>query len=223
MNIWKILEIEATKDKDAIQAAYRAKLMKTHPEDDPEGFMELRRALEAAIAEADRPDEAEPEQERPDWGDGPVGEWMRKVDEVYNTFSRRRDPAEWESLLADDVCVNLDTKLEARSSLLRYFMENYFISQEVMMLLDRHFGFIENMEELVEEFPRNYLDVIIVQGMKRQEYPPYEYLTGDDSCDFDGYLRAGIRLSQCISSGDTDKGIAVVEEMKDMGIDNRWA
>ena len=220
MNIWKILEIEATKDKNAIQAAYRAKLIKTHPEDDPEGFMELRRALEAALAEADRPDEAEPETDKPDWGEGPVGEWIQKVDAVYNAFSRRKDPAEWEKLLADDVCVNLDTKLEARSRLLRYFMDHYFISQEVLILLDRYFGFVENMDELVEEFPRNYLDVIITQGMTRLEYPPYEYLTGDDSCDFDEYLRAGIRLSQCISSGDTETGFAVVEEMKDMGIDN---
>lgn len=221
MNIWNILEIEKTKDKDAIQAAYRAKLMKTHPEDDPEGFMELRRALEAALAEADKPDSSDcPAEEKEPWDDSPLGNWMKKVDHVYSRFSLRKDPKQWELLLQDDVCINLDTKIQARSQLMRYFMEHYFISQEVMILLDQHFGFVENMDELAEEFPRNYLEVIILQGMRRLEYPPYQYLTGDDSCDFDEYLRAGIRLSQCISSGDTEKGFAVVEQMKDMGIEN---
>ena len=221
MNIWKILEIEETKDKDAIAAAYRAKLVKTHPEDDPEGFMELRRAFEEAIAAADHDDsEGETTEEKESWGEGAVGQWMESVDEVYSTFSRRKDPEEWKLLLQDDVCVNLDTKIQARTALLRYFMTHYFLPQKVLQLLDQHFGFIENMDELTEEFPRNYLDIIIVQGMQKQEYPPYEYMVGDDSCDFDEYLRMGIQLSQCISSGNTEKGFEIVDKMKDTGISN---
>lgn len=228
MNIWEILKIDETKDKDAIQAAYRAKLLKTHPEDDPEGFMELRRALEEAIKLADKSETADDNNGQTDgtegdsekWDDSPVGQWIQRVDQVYNVFSRRKDTEEWKKLLMDDVCINLDTKIEARNRLLRYFMEHYFISQEVMILLDEHFGFAENMDELTEEFPRNYLDVIIVQGMRRQEYPPYEYLRGDDSCDFDEYLRTGIQLSQCLSSGNSEKGLEAVEKMKSMGIDN---
>ena len=221
MNIWRILEIEETKDKDAIQAAYRAKLVKTHPEDDPEGFMELRRAFEEAMKAADRADDlAEEEENGNRWGNDPVGKWMENVDAVYSTFSRRKDPEEWKLLLQDDVCINLDTKIRARSQLLRYFMEHYFISQEVMKLLDQHFGFVENMDELVEEFPRNYLEIIIVQGLKREEYPPYRYVAGDDSCDFDEYLRIGIKLSQYISAGDTENGFRAAEQMRSMGIDS---
>ena len=221
MNIWRILEIEETKDKDAIQAAYRAKLVKTHPEDDPEGFMELRRAFEEAIKAADREDDPAAEEESGNqWGNDPVGQWMEKVDAVYSAFSRRKDPEEWKLLLQDDVCINLDTKIQARSQLLRYFMEHYFISQEVMKLLDQHFGLVENMDELVEEFPRNYLEIIIVQGLKREEYPPYRYVEGDDSCDFDEYLRTGIKLSQYISAGDTENGFKAAEQMRSMGIDS---
>lgn len=221
MKIWDILEIEETKDKDAIAAAYRAKLVKTHPEDDPEGFMELRRAFEEAVAAADRVD-SKPEEtsEQEHWGDGPVGEWMVRVDEVYNTFSKRKNPEEWNNLLQDDVCINLDTKIQARTALLKYFLTHYFLPQKVLVLLDQHFGFIENMDELAEEFPRNYLEIIIVQGMNKQEYPPYEYLTGDDSCDFDEYLKLGIQLSQCISSGNTEKGFDIADMMKATGIDN---
>lgn len=230
MNIWDILEIEETKDKGAIQAAYRAKLIKTNPEDDPEGFMELRRALEEALAAADRPDVSgtcaggenciDGSSDGAEWGDDPVGLWMKKVDMIYRSFSRRKDPEQWKQLLQEDVCVNLDTKIQVRGRLLRYFMEHYFISTEVMMVLDQHFGFMENMDELTEEFPRDYLDAIIVQGLKRKEYPPYEYLTGDDSCDFDEYLRYGIQLSNCILVGDVEKGFAIVEKMQSMGIED---
>ena len=47
--IWKILEIEKTKDEEAIKAAYRNKLRYVNPEDDEEGFKELRRAYEEAL------------------------------------------------------------------------------------------------------------------------------------------------------------------------------
>lgn len=219
MNIWKVLEINETKNKEDIQKAYREKLMKTHPEDDPEGFMELRRAFEEAMAAADAR-EPDPAETKSRWGDDPVGKWMEQVDRVYNSFSQRIDPKAWEKLLQDDVCMNLDTKITARSCLLTYFMEHFFISQKVMILLDEHFGFTENMDELVEEFPKNYLDVVITQGLEREEYPPYEYLRGDDSCDFDEYLKTGIKLSQCISACDTKKGFDLVQQMRDTGIES---
>ena len=43
MNIWDVLKIEQTKDKDALKKAYRMRLSSVNPEDDPEGFMELLR------------------------------------------------------------------------------------------------------------------------------------------------------------------------------------
>lgn len=232
MNIWDILEIAETKDKGTIQAAYRAKLIKNNPEDDPEGFMELRRALETALAEADKPADIGTGDENCSsgtgsatcqeygWGDDPVGLWMKQVDRIYNNFSRRKNPEQWKQLLKEDVCVNLDTKIQVRTQLLKYFMDHYFLPQAVMAVLDQHFELMENMDELAEEFPRNYLDIIITQGLKRQEYPPYEYLTGEDSCDFDEYLKSGIKLSHCISAGDFENGFDIVENMKIMGIDN---
>lgn len=48
-DIWAVLGIEPTRDKTAIKAAYLAQLPLHHPEDDPEGFQQLRGAYEAAI------------------------------------------------------------------------------------------------------------------------------------------------------------------------------
>ena len=47
--VWKILEIEPTDDVDMIRDAYRAKLVVTNPEDDQEGFMELKEAYDRAL------------------------------------------------------------------------------------------------------------------------------------------------------------------------------
>lgn len=54
MNIWEILGIEYTTDKEAIKRAYRAKLSVTNPEDDQKAFIQLRRAYEEANEQADR-------------------------------------------------------------------------------------------------------------------------------------------------------------------------
>ena len=40
--MFHILQIEETKDKNEIKTAYRRLLQQTNPEDDPEGFKQLR-------------------------------------------------------------------------------------------------------------------------------------------------------------------------------------
>lgn len=49
MDIWKILGIKRTSDKSEVKKAYRIKLKITHPEDNPQEFMELREAYENAL------------------------------------------------------------------------------------------------------------------------------------------------------------------------------
>ena len=49
MNIWDVLEIEATSSARAIKRAYARQLAKHHPEDDPEGFQLVQAAYEHAL------------------------------------------------------------------------------------------------------------------------------------------------------------------------------
>ena len=49
MNIWDVMEIEATSSVRAIKRAYARQLTKHHPEDDPEGFQLVQAAYERAL------------------------------------------------------------------------------------------------------------------------------------------------------------------------------
>lgn len=89
--IFKILEIEETRNEAAIRDAYRKKLMVTNPEDDPQGFMKLREAYEEALKwikqegqEAEAASEYKKEESKAYEAHSsvPVKEWMDKVHDV---------------------------------------------------------------------------------------------------------------------------------------------
>ena len=52
-NNWTILGLEPTKDVSAIKRAYAQRALDCHPEEDPEGFLELRKAYQAAMSYAE--------------------------------------------------------------------------------------------------------------------------------------------------------------------------
>lgn len=51
-NFWNILGISPTRDTAQIKSAYARQSKSCNPEDDPQGFMRLRKAYQAAIAYA---------------------------------------------------------------------------------------------------------------------------------------------------------------------------
>ena len=52
-NIWEILGIEPSQDTAVIKKAYAQQTRKYHPEENPELFLRLRKAYEAALAYCD--------------------------------------------------------------------------------------------------------------------------------------------------------------------------
>ena len=116
--IWTALGLEPTKDVSAIKRAYAEKAKICHPEEDPEGFLQLRQAYQAALGwagdgetppaagpEAFSPERTEPEDEgwslseKPafwDEGPNPFAEHPAAVAfrELY-TGKRRKDPKAW--------------------------------------------------------------------------------------------------------------------------------
>lgn len=59
-SFWELLELEPTQDVSAIKRAYAQKARICHPEDDPEGFLKLREAYQAALDYAEGRDTSAP-------------------------------------------------------------------------------------------------------------------------------------------------------------------
>ncbi|MDE6591224.1 MAG: J domain-containing protein, partial [Oscillospiraceae bacterium] len=64
-DIWSILGLDPTQDISAIKRAYALKSRTCHPEEDPEGFLRLRQAYQAALDYAEGRGNASPEAEGP--------------------------------------------------------------------------------------------------------------------------------------------------------------
>ena len=179
---WTVLGIEPTKDKDAIKRAYRARIVNTNPEDKPEEFKALRAAYEQAMELAGQEEVPQAEQT-------PVERWAERVRALYEDYPRRIDPACWQELLADDLCVALDTRGEVENALLRFFMERYDIPQSVWQCLDEAFSFQERQQELYENYPRDFVDYVVLNGIRyRENLPVKMFAPGKNGADCDAYL-----------------------------------
>lgn len=181
---WFILGIEPTKDKNAITAAYRQKLRQTNPEDKPEEFKALRTAYEEAMAFADQADTV------PARDESPVGLWMGAVAKLYDDYASRIDPACWKELMASDVCVALDRRTAAEEALLKFLMERYYLPKAVWQVLDDTFQFSQRTEELYEVWPREFIDHVVMAGIRLEPALDYELFTpGISGTDCDAYRR----------------------------------
>ncbi len=212
---FSILEIEKTKDKQAIQDAYRRLLVKVNPEDDPEGFKRLREAYEAAAAYADRPEELKKAPETP------IEHWIERVSQVYFSLSRRLNPGCWEELLREDICLDLDTSVEARDALLNFLAENYRIKTEIWKMLDHTFNLQEEKAELLERFHPNFIDFVMHQCQSDDDFP-YENFEGEDDADYDTFLYHYYELCRRNDSGDTEGADGILDTLKHLPVSHPY-
>lgn len=115
---------------------------------------------------------------------------MEQVKTVYRDFAARIDPASWERLVSAEVCLALDTRPAAEDALLKFFMEDYYIPQKVWRVLDDTFHWTERREELYENYPRDFVDYAVLDGIRLPDSLPYELFSpGDDAESCDTYRR----------------------------------
>ncbi len=222
MDIWKILGIEKTKDKNVIRDAYRSRLVLVNPEDDQKGFMELRQAYDDAMHLADAPEDVDKEKSEEDAGsqfeDTPIGRWLAQIDAVYSDINKRKDIDNWEKLLEDDVCFSLDTKTAARDALLRYLMDHNYLPQKVWILLDHKFMLTEYKEELYEKFPVEYIDRGVIDNIQYREFVDLDRLKSKGGTKYDDYLMLCNRAYNCASAGKNDEVRECIDKMDELRI-----
>lgn len=148
MNIWDVLKIEQTKDKDALKKAYRMRLSSVNPEDDPEGFMELRKAYEEAVHLADQTEEEFDVAIQ----DTPEQQMLASLEALYDDYARRINPDEWLALFNSDYFVSLDTSEDALYGLLRFLMNHVLVPKKVWKCIVGYFDLEGRRSELAEQF-----------------------------------------------------------------------
>lgn len=190
--IFAILGIEITKDENLIRSAYRMALPANNPEENPEGFKSLREAYEKALEYSRTPDE-NPEQLTVEMIDTstPMGAFKAKLADIYKSLSARINPASWEELLKDEVFEGLDSYDEAKWALFIYLAENYRITHETYVLLDKYFHIRENEQEFKEHLPVGFVDFMISNISNPNGGYSYRWmcaLKGADDADYDTFF-----------------------------------
>jgi tetratricopeptide (TPR) repeat protein len=212
MNHWHVLNITETDDKDAVKRAYMAALKQHNPEDDPEGFARVRAAYEQALAEIDGKNAESAED------NSPIGLFMKKVAALYKDFGQRREAANWQELLKDDVCLRLDTEDEVGERLLIFFMDNYFLPSAVWLALGNHFGWPDKKAELKKTFPANYIDYIIRH--MHYEWPRYDLFDAQAGADIDRFIYLFYLADQQLDTGEKAGLEESLAELAAMGIEH---
>lgn len=176
--IWDILGISPTTEEEVIKTAYRTKLVNVNPEDDPEGFKQLRQAYEQACARA--------QEEKK--GKGPLEQWIYEVEQVYADFYRRIDEEEWDDLFDNEVCTDLDTFEEARILILHFLMGHYFVPGFVWKKAWDVFEIDEDRDMLREKVSNDFI-VYMEFCAQEKEYFDYQLYEGPPDADYDSYIK----------------------------------
>ncbi|WP_434311617.1 tetratricopeptide repeat protein [Hominifimenecus sp. rT4P-3] len=211
-----VLEIGQTKDENEIKNAYRRKLVQTNPEDDPQGFKQLREAYETACAYARKAEQVLVRE------DTPVNRWMDRVEAVYRNLPERLNIENWKELAHDDVCLGLDTIEEAKQALFTFLAEHFRLTPEIWRLLDDVFLIREEQREYKEKFPPEFVDFMVYQ-CSREDTFPYEYMEGAPDADYDTYISQLFDLIHRLDDRDTDGAEIILRNLEALPITHPWA
>lgn len=213
IEIFQILGIEATKDERAIKNAYRERLAVTNPEDDPEGFKQLRAAYEEACRLAKQSDEKTEEEK----DESVSGIWVEKAAVIYRNIHSRQDIAAWEELFEDDCFLALEEEENCRIKLLRFMMDHFRLPGNVWKLLDKKLGITADAAALRERFPADFIRYILGK-CERGEDVEFEQFEGEDEGPYDLFLQYYDRCWQALQSEDLEQARQNIEKADDLGI-----
>lgn len=184
IRIFSILGIEETNDMDKLKMAYRNKLVNVNPEDNPEGFKELRTAYEEAISLASKTESSGDEKEPVT----PIEKWIARIKEIYLDMESRLNEDIWSTLLSDNVCIELDTCDEAIEQFIVFLMDHFRLPKNIWSLIEEKLSILSIKDKLYERFPSNFVDFLeySIQNEGWMDY--YNLLEGKKDADYDAFI-----------------------------------
>ena len=213
--ILQILGIDKLDDERALKAAYMEKLKTTNPEDNPEGFRRLREAYEQAVQILRSTEEENEETSKTE-----IDLWIDRMDVIYQDFRTRGDVERWKELLADELCENLDTSIDARNAAITYLLSHYFLPMEIWQCLNKEFEFVSDYEQLKEKFPADFLDYIkhYLENPYWVKFEQFEEIEGATSINVDAYIRTYLDVKNLLDRQDFENASKKFEELTAYGV-----
>lgn len=210
MDIWQILGIKETKDKEELKKAYRRKLAKSNPEDNQEAFMELRSAYEEAVRLSDL--QASPKS----IDESDMGILLSDIEKIYEDYWRRIDTGNWEELFDSDIFVSLTTGEEAFKVLIKFLMNHFYLPRQVWSLICETFEIKERRRELCESIPEDFVDYMI-NNASFDDILDYKLIEGDQS-EFDTFIELYYYMDAAIRRKDTEKQEELLEKLDGLDV-----
>ncbi len=185
-DVFRILEMEETKDENAIKAAYRKKVVTVNPEDDAEGFKLLREAFDEAI----RLSKEDETQETAESELTDIERHIKSAEKIYNDVTTRQNVELWVNWLSHPLCQNLDTANDMREAFLAFALEHFYFTHEVWATLDKEFQIVSEQESLRELFPENFIGFIVFH-IENEDFVEYDEMMTREEKD-EAFSLAGV-------------------------------
>lgn len=225
MDCWEVLGIRPTEDEGEIRRVYLEKLPEHHPEEDPDGFRQLRMAMEDALKEAGRLKEERKEKENPEFcesemmGKGEIREFVKGAEEIYQDYGRRIDPGEWEKLLSLPVCQELESQREAGWALLSFLLDHFHLPHSCFQVFDRTFGWQEDESELYNHFPEGFVGYLY-DRIREEDSFRYELFPLREGFDYDRFCEGFFTLRTALREKDKEAVETAMKNLDDMEMDH---
>lgn len=176
-----ILGIGADAQEDAVRDAYRQRLRQTNPEDDPEGFKQLREAYETALDGLRRGQEEQPED------DSPSGRFLGRIAALYASLSGRQDEKAWREVFRDPAFLDLEEEENCRRKLIGFLTDHHYLPTQIWRLLGERLELSGERQRLYESFPKDVIDFLARKAEQGEDFE-FEQLEGEDDADLDGWI-----------------------------------
>lgn len=225
MDCWGILGIGPTEDEGEVKRAYLEKLPEHHPEEDPEGFRQLRGAMEEALKQArllrtEKEAGAASGLVRSEMlGREEIQDFLKQTEALYRDYGRRIQPEEWEKLLLLPVCQEMESQREAGWALLGFLMNHFHLPHSCFEVFDRIFGWQEDEDDLYQHFPEGFVDYLY-DRIEEEDSFRYDILEVREGFDYDSFCEAFFSLRTALGEKDREAVESTMEKLDAMGMEH---
>ena len=147
----------------------------------------------------------------------PIEIWISNVEAVYSNFEQRISINVWQELLNDQICIGLDTRMDATDAILTFLMKYYNLPQQVWILLDKTFGFKENKKELLEKYPKEFIENVVISSIEYPDIINYDLFVTGLMIDYDQFICMYFDLVRMMRQGDMQSAYDLILQLDTFG------